>query len=92
MLAGRDRRRRVRSLKLETIRAQLRLVHRLAVVSNQYPWQWTAGEMEAFFAHLRAGSCGFVRVGSRLLSPVDHASASSRNVDAVTVSRGHPGW
>ncbi len=55
MLAGWDRQQRVRLLKLETIRARLGLVRRLAVVSNQYPWQWTAGEVEAFFAHLRSG-------------------------------------
>jgi hypothetical protein len=41
MLAGWDRQQRARFLKLETIRARLDLVRRLATVSNQYPRQET---------------------------------------------------
>jgi site-specific recombinase XerD len=32
------------------------LLRRLARFSNQYPWQWTAAEIEAFFDHLGSGS------------------------------------
>jgi site-specific recombinase XerD len=55
MLAGWDRQQRVRSLKPDTIRSRLELVRRLAAESNQYPWQWTAGEVEAFLAHRGSG-------------------------------------
>ncbi|MFD6073112.1 tyrosine-type recombinase/integrase, partial [Amycolatopsis lurida] len=56
MLAGWERQQRVRFLKPATIQARLHLVRRLAAMSNQYPWQWTAGEAEAFFSRLRSGN------------------------------------
>lgn len=46
---------RARNLKSKTIAPRLSLVQRLAEFSNQYPWQWTAGEVEAFLAGLRSG-------------------------------------
>jgi hypothetical protein len=55
MLAGWERQQRVRFLKLDTIQSRLALVRRLATESNLYPWQWTAGEVEAFLAHRRSG-------------------------------------
>src|SRR4051812_1169320 len=55
MLAGWDRQQRARSLSPVTIANRLMLIRRLAAVSNEYPWQWTAGEVEAFFTHLRSG-------------------------------------
>ncbi|GAA1672881.1 hypothetical protein GCM10009765_22750 [Fodinicola feengrottensis] len=55
MLEGWERQQRVRFLKAETIRARVMVVRRLAEVSNQYPWQWSSGEVEAFFDHARSG-------------------------------------
>ncbi|RSM72974.1 integrase [Amycolatopsis sp. WAC 01375] len=56
MLEGWARQQRVRCLKPRTIRSRLDLVRRLATASNQYPWQWTAGEVEAFLSQLRSGN------------------------------------
>ncbi|RSN44917.1 integrase [Amycolatopsis sp. WAC 04197] len=55
MLEGWARQQRVRFLKPRTIHARLHLIRRFAEASNQYPWQWTAGEVEAFLSHLRSG-------------------------------------
>ncbi|MFF2955894.1 tyrosine-type recombinase/integrase [Kitasatospora sp. NPDC057965] len=37
----------------DTIKPRLRLTHRFAEFTNQYPWQWTPLEGEAFLDHLR---------------------------------------
>ncbi|MGF1427097.1 tyrosine-type recombinase/integrase [Kitasatospora sp. LaBMicrA B282] len=53
MLDGWARQQRVRYLKADTIGRRESLVNRLVTFSNQYPWQWTAPEVEAFFDQLR---------------------------------------
>lgn len=55
MLEGWSQQQGSRYLKEGTIGPRLRLVQRLAEFSNQYPWEWGPGEVEAFFANLRAG-------------------------------------
>jgi site-specific recombinase XerD len=55
MLEGWARQQRVRFLKADTINGRVDLVRRLAVFSNQYPWQWRAAEVEAFVDRLRSG-------------------------------------
>src|SRR5207253_2131822 len=55
MLDGWGRQQRARFLQDRTIGARARLVRRLAEFSGQYPWQWNAAEMEAFFGSLRCG-------------------------------------
>ncbi len=55
MLEGWARQQRVRFLKDKTIKGRIDLVSRLMKFSNLYPWQWTAGEVEAFFDDLRCG-------------------------------------
>ena len=55
MLDGWAVQQRARNLKTRTIAPRLALVQRLANFTNEYPWQWTAGEVEAFFAQLRGG-------------------------------------
>lgn len=37
----------------DTVAARRRIVRRFAEFTNQYPWEWTAGEVEAFFDDLR---------------------------------------
>ncbi|WP_102914277.1 hypothetical protein [Streptomyces cahuitamycinicus] len=56
MLEGWARQQRVRYLKKETIDRRLALVRRMSRFSGQYPWQWTASEIEAFIDDLRSGS------------------------------------
>jgi hypothetical protein len=56
MLEGWARQQRVRFLKKDTIRGRIDLVRRLAVFSNEYPWQWRAPEVEAFIDGLRSGA------------------------------------
>lgn len=58
MLDGWQRQQRVRFLKASTIKGRVELVQRLATFSGQYPWEWTVGEVEAFFDHLRSESRG----------------------------------
>ncbi|MFZ4178670.1 hypothetical protein ACOZCI_31110 [Streptomyces griseoincarnatus] len=55
MLEGWARQQRVRFLKKETIDRRLALVRRASRFSGQYPWQWTAAEIEAFIDNLRSG-------------------------------------
>jgi site-specific recombinase XerD len=55
MLEGWGRQQRARFLQDRTIEARARLVRRLAEFSGQYPWQWNAAEIEAFFGSLRCG-------------------------------------
>jgi site-specific recombinase XerD len=55
MLDGWAAQQRTRFLKDGTIGPRLGLVRRFAVFSNQYPWQWTPAEVEAFFDSLRGG-------------------------------------
>ncbi|MFG2044962.1 tyrosine-type recombinase/integrase [Dactylosporangium sp. NPDC048998] len=55
MLEGWAAQQRTRFLKTRTIGPRLGLVRRFAAFSNQYPWQWTPTEVEAFFDSLRGG-------------------------------------
>ena len=55
MLEGWGRQQRARFLQNRTIAARARLVRRVAEFSGQYPWQWNAAEIEAFFGSLRCG-------------------------------------
>ena len=55
MLEGWERQQRARFLQDRTIAARARLVRRLAEFSGQYPWQWNAAEIEAFFSSLHCG-------------------------------------
>jgi hypothetical protein len=50
MLRGWELQQRARSLKTATIRVRYDIVRRLAGFTNQYPWQWTPVEIEAFIA------------------------------------------
>ncbi len=43
---------RSRQLKASTIEGRLAVVRRFAAYSNQYPWQWTPPEFEAFITSL----------------------------------------
>jgi len=52
MLEGWSRQQRSRFLQPATIRARLELVRRFAAFTNQYPCEWTAGEVEAFASEL----------------------------------------
>ncbi|MFD3554478.1 tyrosine-type recombinase/integrase [Streptomyces goshikiensis] len=54
MLEGWARQQRTRFLNFEsTIRPRISLVRRLVAFTNEYPWEWAPGEVEAFFDHLR---------------------------------------
>jgi len=85
MLEGWGRQQRARFLQDRTITARARLVRRLAEFSGQYPWQWNAAEIEAFFGSLRCGSrpaavstARGYQVTLRLLSPpTTHATPPS---------------
>jgi len=55
MLEGWAAQQRTRFLKAETVRSRVDLVRRFAVFTGQYPWQWDAGEVEAWFTALRSG-------------------------------------
>lgn len=53
MLEGWSRQQRSRFLRADaTIKPRLEVVRRFARFSNQYPWQWTPGELEAFMVSL----------------------------------------
>jgi site-specific recombinase XerD len=53
MLEGWQRQQTSRFLQQKgTIAPRVRLVRRFAEFTNQYPWQWTPAELEAFTAHL----------------------------------------
>ncbi|MGI5507413.1 tyrosine-type recombinase/integrase [Lentzea sp. CA-135723] len=58
MLEGWSRQQTARFLRLDGIAARVRLIRRLERFSNQYPWQWTPAEGEAFIAYLRGGESG----------------------------------
>ncbi|HKT04635.1 MAG TPA: tyrosine-type recombinase/integrase [Rugosimonospora sp.] len=50
MIEGWTRQQRTRFLKWDaTIKPRLSLVRRFAAFTNQYPWEWAAAEVEAFF-------------------------------------------
>jgi hypothetical protein len=53
MLEGWEQQQAARFLKEQTITARRRIVRRFAEFTNQYPWDWTAAEVEAFFDDLR---------------------------------------
>jgi site-specific recombinase XerD len=55
MLEGWARQQRVRFLKPATIGRRKAVVRRLIEFSNEYPWRWTAAEVEAFLDSLRCG-------------------------------------
>lgn len=53
MLEGWTRQQRSRFLRVEaTITPRVEVVRRFVRFSNQYPWQWTPGELEAFVVSL----------------------------------------
>src|SRR3954451_18756876 len=54
MLEGWARQQRVRFLKADTITRRDELVRRIAKFTNQYPWEWTAPDVEAFFDDLQS--------------------------------------
>src|SRR6185369_2018058 len=56
MLEGWSRQQQSRFLRPATIRARLDLVRRFAAFTNQYPWEWTPGEVEAFTSDLVSGA------------------------------------
>jgi site-specific recombinase XerD len=56
MLEGWATQQRVRFLKTDSIRRRLSIVRRMVEFSNQYPWQWTAAEVEAFISALSGGA------------------------------------
>ncbi|MDQ1414073.1 MAG: integrase/recombinase XerD [Acidimicrobiaceae bacterium] len=55
MLEGWERQQRSRFLRASTIRPRVVLVRRFADFTGQYPWQWTAAELEAFTSDLVSG-------------------------------------
>ncbi len=55
MLEGWARQQRTRGLAAGTVGSRHRLVRRFAEFTNEYPWQWTCAEVEAFFDQLRSG-------------------------------------
>ncbi len=52
MLGGWARQQRARCLRAVTITQRTRVVRRFYEFSNQYPWEWTAAEFEAFITSL----------------------------------------
>jgi hypothetical protein len=56
MLEGWSRQQQSRLLRPATIRARLDLMRRFAAFTNQYPWEWTPGEVEAFTSELISGA------------------------------------
>ncbi|TWF82213.1 phage integrase family protein [Pseudonocardia hierapolitana] len=56
MLQGWARQQRVRFLKAETIQRRQDLVRRVVRFSGQYPWEWTAAELEAFIDSRRSAA------------------------------------
>lgn len=56
MLEGWANQQRARFLKDETVRRRARTVRRLVEFSDQYPWEWTAAEIEAFVAAQTVGA------------------------------------
>jgi len=56
MLEGWQRQQQSRVLQATTIAGRAGVVRRLATFCNLYPWQWSAEEVEAFFAGLQSGS------------------------------------
>jgi integrase/recombinase XerD len=55
MLDGWAAQQRTRFLKANTVADRIALVHRFASFTNEYAWQWTPAEVEAFFDALRSG-------------------------------------
>src|SRR6266536_2392990 len=58
MLQGWARQQQARFLKEETIERRVALVHRMAIFTGQYPWQWLPGEGEAFITQGCSGERG----------------------------------
>jgi len=56
MLEGWAVQQRTRFLKAQTVDGRVDLVRRFAAFSNEYPWQWLPGEVEAFFGDMRSGT------------------------------------
>jgi len=55
MLEGWQRQQQSRVLQSTTITGRAGVVRRLAEFCNLYPWQWSADDVEAFFAGLQSG-------------------------------------
>lgn len=55
MLQGWERQQRSRFLRTETIAPRMRLLRRFAEFTDQHPWQWGPGEVEAFTTELVSG-------------------------------------
>lgn len=56
MLSGWTDEQRASFLRPVTISARERVVRRFAEFTNEYPWQWRADDVDAWFAHLGSGS------------------------------------
>jgi site-specific recombinase XerD len=92
MLDGWAVQQRTRGLKSGTIASRSALVQRLASFSNQYPWQWSAAEVEAFFDQFRSGGRGLAvatlrgyEVGLRLF--MDYLTDGRYGWSAVCLER-----
>jgi site-specific recombinase XerD len=55
MLAGWERQQKSRFLRSSTMAQRAKVIRRFALFTGLYPWQWTAGEVEAFIADLLSG-------------------------------------
>lgn len=66
MLAGWALQQRTRFLKAATIDSRLILVRRVMEFANEYPWQWTCADVEAFIDHCRSRPQPIVVTTARL--------------------------
>lgn len=55
MLQGWALQQRARQLKATTVSMRAAVVRRFAEFTNEYPWAWTAADVEAFTTHSRSG-------------------------------------
>lgn len=65
MVRGWEAQQRARCLSAGTIAARSRLVRKLSEFSNQYPWQWTPAEWEAFLSSLGPQPRGLAHSSAR---------------------------
>lgn len=54
MLSGWKQQQLARNFTAETIRGRERLVRRFADHTGHFPWEWTIGDADEFFAHERS--------------------------------------
>ncbi|MFF1946103.1 hypothetical protein ACFVWF_28670 [Rhodococcus qingshengii] len=66
MFAGWALQQRTRFLKAATIDSRLILVHRIMEFTNEYPWQWTCADVEAFIDNCRSRPQPIVVTTARL--------------------------